>query len=208
MEKYRNKYRIKSNRLQNWDYGWSGHYFVTICTAKKSRYFGDIDGQKNIVVLSEIGEIAYKCWMEIPQRFPFVQLKEFVVMPNHVHGILVLSGNKNFDDQKNNVNDDTYVETRHALSLRTNPYPNPRLQSQSQTVGVKRFQNQGQNTLSSIIGSYKSAVTRYAHRSGFYFFWQSRFYDHVIRNDESLLSIQDYIKNNPLKWIYDKYYEE
>ena len=111
MEKYRKKYRIKSTRLQNWDYGWNAHYYVTVCTAKKIKYFGDIDvkdtDEINRTALSEIGEIAYKCWMEIPRHFPFVRLGEFVIMPNHIHGILILDGKKNVCvGGQNNMNPD------------------------------------------------------------------------------------------------------
>ena len=133
-EKFQNKYRISSARLQNWDYGSDAAYFVTICTQNREHYFGEIFN--GVMQLSEIGEMANKFWLEIPNHFPFVELDEFVVMPNHVHGIII-------------INKPVSVETRHALSLST--------QSPSQkheTIGQKRFQNQGKGTLSSIIGSY------------------------------------------------------
>ena len=85
------------------------------------------------------------------------------------------------------------VETRHALS------PPGRL-------GQNRFQNQGKNSISSIVSSYKSAVTKHAHRLGFNFKWQSRFYDHVIRNEASSLKIEQYILDNPMRWGDDRFY--
>ncbi len=88
MELYKNKYRIPSTRASWWDYGANGRYFVTICTQKRECFFGMVvDGKMK---LSDIGKIAHACWSEIPHHFPFVQLDAFVVMPNHVHGIVVI----------------------------------------------------------------------------------------------------------------------
>jgi putative transposase len=87
-QKFRNKYRIPSTRLQNWDYGWNASYFVTICTHKRKCYFGEVVNGN--MILSEIGKMAEKCWMEIPNHFPFVKLDAHVVMPNHVHGIIII----------------------------------------------------------------------------------------------------------------------
>ena len=178
--KFKNKYRIQSIRLQNWDYGWNGLYFVTICTKNRKCFFGDIvDGKMN---LSRIGIIADILWYEIKNHAQNIELDEFTVMPNHIHEILILNGN---------------VETRHALSLQS--------QSQSQnTIGQKRFQNQGKNTVSSIIGGYKSAVTKHAHRLGFEFAWQRNYWEHIIRNKTEYNRITQYIIDNPVIWKNDK----
>ncbi|MGZ2371543.1 transposase [Ancylomarina sp. YFZ004] len=185
-EKFQNQYRIKSARLENWDYGSNAAYFVTICTQDRAHYFGEItDG---IMQLSEIGFLAYKYWLEISEHFPFVELDEFVVMPNHVHGIII-------------INKPVSVETRHALSLSTQ-LP----QQKHETIGQKRFQNQGKETLSSIIGSYKSVLTKNARKIHADFAWQARFHDHIIRNDQSFYNISDYIKNNPSTWKDDKFH--
>ncbi len=174
--KFKNKYRIQSTRLQNWDYGWNGLYFVTICTKNRKCFFGDIvDGKMN---LSQIGIIADILWYEIKNHAQNIELDQFTVMPNHIHGILILNGN---------------VETRHALSL----------QSQN-TIGQKRFQNQGKNTVSSIIGGYKSAVTKHAHRLGFEFAWQRNYWEHIIRNKTEYNRIAQYIIDNPVRWKNDK----
>jgi len=183
-DKYQNKYRIPSARLQTWDYGWNAAYFVTICTHNRHCFFGEIVNTQFIA--SEIGNIAQKYWIEIPNHFPFVKLDAFVVMPNHIHGIIVID--KNDDDRDN-------VETRHCLvSTNTN------------TIGQKRYQNQGKHTLSSIIGSYKSVVTKNARIINPQFAWQSRFHDHIIRDQKSYQTISAYIINNPLKWNDDKFH--
>ena len=95
-EKFQNKYRIPSARLLNWDYGWNAAYYVTICTHNRECYFGEIVKPNNckssqIMQLSEIGNIAKKYWLEIPAHFPFVELDAFVIMPNHIHGIIIIN---------------------------------------------------------------------------------------------------------------------
>ena len=178
----RNKNR-KSPRLQNWDYGRDAAYFITICTKNREHYFGEIQNGKMIV--SPAGAIAHVLWYEIKNHAKNIELGEFVVMPNHVHGILILDGNDGA----------TAVGTTHALSLPSAPTP-----------GQQRFQNQGKNTVSSIIGSYKSAVTKFCNQLNLPSGWQIRFHDHIIRNDASFKRISEYIKNNPGNWKEDKFY--
>ena len=197
-EKYQNKYRISSARWQNWDYGSAGAYFVTICTKNRLHHFGKIVDHK--MYLSHTGLLADVFWHEIKNHAPGVTLDEFVVMPNHIHGIVILNGNENEnagDGEQPNV--PSNVETRHALSLQQPQYPQP-------TIGRQRFQNQGKNTLSSIIGSYKSVVTRHANRLHLPHDWQARFHDHVIRNEEEFQKITHYIQNNVSNWDKDKFY--
>ncbi len=89
MEKFKNKYRIESARLYGYDYGQNGAYFITICTKNRIHHFGEISNGK--MDLTEIGKCARECWSNIPQHFPFVELGEFIVMPNHVHGVIVIN---------------------------------------------------------------------------------------------------------------------
>lgn len=91
---YQKKYRISEARLKGFDYGSNAIYFITICTKNRENYFGDIIVEtRNCASLqmSEIGQIANNFWSEIPQHFPFVELDDFVIMPNHIHGILVFN---------------------------------------------------------------------------------------------------------------------
>lgn len=123
-EKYQNKYRIDSIRLQNWDYRWNAPYFITICTESKNHYFGEIINGK--MILSKQGILADVFWHEIKNHAQNVELDEFIVMPNHIYGILVLnnSGGDGDDNNNNNANGAT-VETTHALSLPPQPSPQP-----------------------------------------------------------------------------------
>jgi len=183
-EKYQNKYRIKSARLPHWDYGWNGYYFVTICTQGHTPWFGRVvDGE---MVLSDIGISAQRFWNEIPKHFPFVKLDAFVVMPNHVHGIVII-------DKENGGHDmGTWVETQDFASLQ-------------QTRN--KFGPQSKN-LASIIRGFKAAVTKRSRIIHPNFAWQPRFHDHIIRSEESYHHIAEYIKYNPAKWADDQFYVE
>jgi putative transposase len=189
--KFQNKYRIPTTRLQTWDYSNNGAYFITICTQNREHFFGNI--KNGIMQLSEIGKLAEQYWLEIPNHFPFVELGNFVVMPNHVHGILIINKIDN-----PTLSSTESVETRHCLVSKINL---------NTTIGSLRFQNQGKNTISSIVGSYKSIVTKTSRQTHSDFGWQSRFHDHIIRNSKSFDIIQNYIFENPLKWKNDKFYK-
>ena len=130
-EKYQNKYRIQSARLQNWDYGSNASYFITICTKNRDHFFGEI--RNNEMHLTNTGWLAETYWLKIPTHFPFIELGNFTVMPNHVHGILIMDKQEN-QTGNNNSND--------------------------KSPGQLRFQNQGNETISFIVGSYKSIVSK------------------------------------------------
>src|SRR3990172_4544079 len=88
-DKFKGKYRIPSARWAVWDYSSNAAYFITICVANRAHDFGEIvDGEMN---LSPLGQSAQDCWDEIPMHFPFVELGAFVVMPNHVHGVVIIN---------------------------------------------------------------------------------------------------------------------
>ena len=134
--------------LQNWDYRWAGAYFITICTQNRAPYFGNIENGK--MMLSAVGAIADALWYEIKNHNRDIQLGEFVVMPDHIHGILILNGTE-----------DDALSLRGA-DLREDERDDNR--DDQKTIGQNRFQNQGKKSVSSIIGGYKSAVTKQANR--------------------------------------------
>lgn len=202
MDKYKNKYRIPSARLSGWDYANNGAYFITICTQNGEHYFGEIiNGEMQ---LSNIGVLANVIWHQIKNRIKHVELGSFVVMPNHMHGILIL-------------NKTNHVETLHA----TSKPPTPKQHNETETLHAtslppparKTQKNEFMasispkpNSISTIIRSYKSEVSKHANRLGFKFQWQSRFHDHIIRNESSFQKISTYINNNPANWQQDKFY--
>lgn len=181
-DKFQNKYRIPSVRAAWWDYGNQGAYFITICTKNREYYFGEI--VENEMQLSEIGKVVEMEWLNTLSIRPDMNLEldEFVVMPNHFHAIIWIGENK-FN---------ATVETQCIASLPSN---------QSTTNG---FGPQSKN-LSSIVRGFKSSVTTYAKKNKIIFEWQSRFHDHIIRDEKSYQRIRNYIINNPGNWDTDKF---
>ena len=208
MDKYKNKYRIPSARLQSWDYGWNAAYFVTICTHNRKHFFGEIVETQNFaspsykMELSQIGVLAEKYWHEIPQHFPFVKLDEFIVMPNHIHGIIIIDKPNDGRDDGNGGN----VETP-KLGVSTDTTDTD-INSKSKTKIGGKNKKWKPNTLGSIINQYKRICTIHARKINPNWQWQSRFYDHIIRNDKSFNRIQNYIINNPINWGDDKFNKE
>jgi REP element-mobilizing transposase RayT len=186
MDKFNNQYRIPSTRLQDWNYGQNAAYFVTICTKKREPFFGKITDGK--MELSQIGKIAEKYWMEIPLHFLFVKVDLFVIMPNHMHGIIIMDkqdDNSSVETPKLVVSTDTSFSQKHVALKKWKP-------------GI----------LGVIMNQYKRICTINARKINPCFAWQSRFYDHIIRDEKKYQQIAEYISNNPLRWQDDKYYAE
>ncbi len=190
MDKFRNKYRIPSARLQHWDYGTNGAYFITICTKNREHYFGNIINDE--MQLNELGQLANQYWLEIPRHFPFVELGSFVIMPNHVHGILIIDKNANVP-----------VETRLIASLP----PQREMPSQKINGGFAGQKNpMFHENISRIIRWYKGRCSFEMRKIHTVFAWQSRFHDHIIRDAQSFENIQNYISNNPMNWKQDTFF--
>jgi putative transposase len=219
-DKFQNKYRISSARLKNWDYGSNAIYFVTICTQNREHYFGNIaDGKME---LSETGKIAQRFWVEIPIHFPFVKLGEFVVMPNHVHGIIIIDKPIKLDnddcivaigDSIGDVRCDAIVETPNlgvstTIPTATIPTTTIPMHTNETTKTAAASQKWKPKILGSIINQYKRICTINARKIDDGFAWQSRFYDHIIHNHESFRRISNYIINNPVNWQDDKFFNE
>jgi putative transposase len=186
--KFKKKYRITSSRLKDWDYTAVGWYYVTICTGARIPFFGEIE--EGDVRLSPLGKIALQCWLEIPSHFSQASVDVFVIMPNHVHGIIAIHSPE--------IRAGT-VETQHAASLRNEQDRTPQ-QTRQKPLPKPR-------SISTIVRSYKSAVTRWAGKNGYpEFRWQARFYDHIIFQDGELNNIEAYIIENPTKWAEDEYF--
>ena len=195
MTLYNKKYRIESARLKHWDYANTGMYFVTICTDDKIRNFGKIIDEN--VMLNKLGKFVKHCWEDIPTHFPFVELDEYIIMPNHIHGIIGIE--KPDDVMKNNNVETLFRKNRDFKHATSN------VETQNLASLPNKFGPQSKN-LSSIVRGFKIGVTKYANENDIPFKWQSRFYDRVIRDENELYNMQRYIIENPLKWKLDKYY--
>jgi putative transposase len=204
-DKFKNKYRIESARLKNWDYGWNASYFVTICTKNRTYFFGDVKNGE--MVLNDIGMITQNIWQKIPEYFPYARLDAYVVMPNHIHGILTIDkSDDGIADDRGNKSDDGIAETRLIASLHGKTGESGKSESTENTPpgGITGDKNPMINeNLSKIIRWYKGRTTYETRKIQADFAWQPRFYDIIIRNEESYFRISEYIKNNPSKWQKD-----
>jgi REP element-mobilizing transposase RayT len=176
IDKFKEKYRTETTRLKGWNYASGGYYFVTICEKNRSFVFGDICN--DTVSLTPLGRAAMSCWTAIPEHFPFVELDAFCIMPNYVHGIII-------------INSGVVVETQNLASLQGNETGN-------------KFGPQSRN-LASIVRGFKIGVTKYARANDIDFAWQPRYYDRIIRDEQELFAVRTYIRNNPVEWELDEY---
>ncbi|RDB02451.1 transposase [Runella aurantiaca] len=193
-------YRRQSFRLQGYDYRNEGMYFVTICTKDRLPYFGQIID--NQMVLSEIGQIVWDNWFKIPQFSPHIALDEFVVMPNHIHGILAIvqsvASLQCNDATRQPHNATTTIDTdKNQLMSAISP----------KSGSISRVLNSYKGACSKEIKKVASlqcndATRQYNDATGFD--WQSKFHDRIIRNEEELCRIQQYIIHNPNNWKDDE----
>jgi putative transposase len=157
----------KPNRMLNYDYSARGCYFVTICIKiKETNSFGKIADGK--IGFSLMGETANKCWLEIPKHFPHVRLDEFVIMPNHVHGIMVILPTAGNPDLPSRFSDRLPNRSKMELSKIIQAFKS------SVTRQINQYQ--------------KSE----------YFAWQKSFYDHIIHSQKELFQMRKYISENPI----------
>ena len=165
----------KPTRLREYDYSQSGWYFITVCIKNRMEWFGDVVNEK--MVLNAYGKIAREQWLWLARQYDYVKLDEFIIMPNHMHGIVVIEND---------------------VIRRDNPRVVP-------TVVPTNIHNRRYNLLSKSANAFKTTSSKLIHQNCLIeFIWQRSFYDHIIRDEESLGSIREYIINNPMKWDLDR----
>lgn len=180
MALFKNKYRIESARMLTWDYAGDGLYFITICTKNRELFFGECSNNK--MKLSTTGAIVQGFWYDIPNHFNNVSLGEFVVMPNHIHGVLS-------------------IQKPHVVA----ELPQNKLNPQNEffrSIAPKA------GSLPVVIGSFKSVCSKHIHKvfPNLNFEWQERYWDNIIRDAKAYNTISEYILNNPQNWNKDKFY--
>ena len=190
-----NQHHRRSIRLKGFDYTSPGGYFVTLVTKGRLCVFGEI--VKDEMKYSEKGQIAYECWRAILDHFPTVELGAFVIMPNHVHGIIILHEDAASAYENRSAISSPTVGAQHVAPLQDTPQPETPLRDTRLRVQP--------GSLGSIIRQYKSSVTRkiVQQYGGVPKIWQRNYYEHIIRNDEEHKRIHLYIESNPLHWISD-----
>ena len=202
------KRQRRSIRLPIYDYASPGAYFITVCVRKGACMLGEVvDGDMR---LNELGHLAHDFWMDVPARFPSVSLDAFTIMPNHLHAIIAIQTPSTVvgDARRGEVSSplpDTQDEEdarRRAEDARRGAVPAPI------EVPAPIAQSQIEKpTLGQIVGYYKYQTTKQINRlrdmPGVPF-WQRNYWEHVVRNEESLNRIREYIENNPARWSEDQ----
>lgn len=180
----------RSIRLKGYDYTQEGLYFITICCFENKHLFGKImDG---VMVLNEAGRVTERCWEEIPEHFEDVVLHAFVIMPNHVHGILEIEGVKKEMD-RNGAG--AFTGAKNFSPVQDNCIKNfsPHFKSLSRTIG-------------SVVRGFKIGVTKWMRQyTDVVNVWHRNYYDIIIRNEQSYDNISKYIVDNPINWRDDRF---
>ncbi len=178
------KYHRRSIRLKGYDYTQAGAYFVTICTQDHKCMFGEIlDGE---IHLDDVGQLIQSIWITLPERFPDVELDQYTIMPNHLHGIITLAGTGFTAHQ------DTY----------TSRVPD-RFEQQMYT----KSQSNLSPALGEIIRTFKAITAYRIHAAGATdFAWQRNYHEHIARKEGNLNGIRQYIIDNPIRWKEDEFY--
>jgi REP element-mobilizing transposase RayT len=184
---FKNKYRSDTSRLKGWDYSNPGRYFITICAYNKDHLFGEIKG--GIMELSNFGQIALQEWWKSFDMRTELFCDAFVIMPNHIHGIVRID-----------------KITGNPLPVGTHGRASQQ-QQQQQNHGVAY---RSPKSVSSFVAGFKSSATKKINECRQLPknpVWQSRFHDHIIRNEIEFHSIKNYIINNPRNWKEDCFFE-
>ncbi|MFH0776883.1 MAG: transposase [Patescibacteria group bacterium] len=182
--------RKSTLRLKDFDYSTDGAYFTTICTQNREKFFGKIENAK--MILNEYGKITEQCWHNLPNHYANCRLDEFVIMPNHVHGIIWID-NLFKPDLSKPVGTGLKPVPTSPEPILTPPEPAPTVHDLSEIVrGFKTFSSKEINV--AIIEKSAPLIFR----------WQRSFYDRIIRDEDELNKIRDYILLNPTNWMQDK----
>jgi putative transposase len=193
MNQYNPKFHHRrSIRLKGYDYAQAGLYFITICCQNRIHRFGHVEN--GVMVLNEFGTVAYNAWMKTPEIRPNMELGDFVVMPNHIHGIIRLVDGGELHSP-NNMPNNTPNETMGELhsSIVWGECNSP-LRGPSNNIGA-------------IVRGYKSTVTKQLNLLNVgCAIWQRNYHEHIIRDAQSYQRISEYIINNPAKWTADKFH--
>jgi REP-associated tyrosine transposase len=187
------RFHRRSIRLKGYDYAQAGAYFVTICTHERAHLFGQV--VEDMMMPNALGDIVQWCWHAIPEHMPHADIDEFVVMPNHVHGIVVI-GERAMDAGRPGAVVGG-VGARHDAPLRNAPPTDPR----TKPPGIPH------GALGQIVASFKTAVSRGAYGGGLLPrgtpIWQRNYYEHIIRDTADHDRIAQYIAENPANWGSD-----
>lgn len=198
-----NIHHRKSIRLKGYDYSQYGAYFITICTQDRACLFGNV--VNGGLVLNEMGQIAYNEWLKTSELRKNVELDVFVIMPNHIHGIIILDGTGECGrGELHSPNNDIAYNSGECGTVNNSGECN------SPNSGECNSPLRGpSNNIGAIVRGYKSSVTKQLNLLNIGCdVWQRNYWEHIIRDEQSYQRISDYIINNPAKWKDDKFFNQ
>ncbi|MBN2737359.1 MAG: hypothetical protein JXR70_10300 [Spirochaetales bacterium] len=200
MNKYQNKYRAQSHRMPHWDYSENGYYFITMVTQNRACNLGHIIDNK--MVLSDFGNIVKTQWVKSFEIRDELTPDTFIIMPNHIHAIVVLKKNNKIQNDPNET--DGVVET-HGRAFQRRAFQRPFIRKpRSISSFIAGFKSAVNSKIDDYIDEHKLDIPKYNRHNHFF---QPNYYDHVIRNDQEYKRVSEYIINNPKNWLKDKIYE-
>ena len=196
----------KTIRLPNYDYRQSGYYFITICAHNRVNLFGRIENDK--MVMNKIGKMVYRWWQKLPAKYRRVQLDKFIIMPNHIHGIIRIVGaipcNRPVDSVIPLMGENT-VSPNHPGENTVSPLQQVKRNIPNTYDGLGRYISWFKRMTTN---EYIRNVKQYNWPPFAGKIWQRNYYERIIRNQKSLENIRQYIINNPRNWVEDTYYKE
>ncbi len=201
----------KSPRMKGYDYRQSGAYFVTICTLNRAECFGEI--VNGTMHLSPLGRIAYEEMASIPRRWADVEIDAWIVMPNHVHAIVVNhSGSDTLGNDQTDGNNPVPTGSRVVGTPFLASATSEISSAVSEIPSIASATPKRPPTLGDVVGGYKAGVTRAARTTGVIedgiALWQPRYHDHVIRSEGELTRFREYVANNPAQWEADTFFPQ
>jgi REP element-mobilizing transposase RayT len=185
------RHHRRSIRLKGFDYSHPGYYFVTICTKDRECLLAEISDSK--IYLNEIGKMSDRIWHEIPEHFPNAAVDQFIVMPNHLHGIIqILEKNQNKDTAKERglMNQAPTLQRSSDCDFNSVQW----IMMKNQALGLGK-----------IIRFFKArSALEIRNKKSISFYWQRNYFEHIVRDKSELFRIRNYIRENPVNWSMDE----
>jgi len=207
-ENLQDRHHRRSIRMKGYDYSQPGAYFVTICTHGKQSLFGKIvDGEMK---LNDFGKVVEFTWNDLVNHVDGIELGPFVIMPNHIHGIIHIIARKSVGAGSNNgASVGAGSEPARTEPARTEPARTEPARTEPARTEPARTSARKQTPLSEIVRQLKTFSAKRINllrKSTGEPVWQRNYYEHIIRNNESYQKIGEYILTNPIQWENDRYY--
>jgi REP element-mobilizing transposase RayT len=200
MTKFQNKYRIESHRKPNWDYASDGYYFITICCQNQKHYLGKIENHN--MILSDYGKIVEEEWHKSFAMRTELFLDEFILMPNHLHAIIIIDTVQTHGSASQTDNERTHDRASQTDNEKTHGRAYLQFIRKPKSISsfIAGFKSATTNKIDDFIDQKELPIKKFNQNNKF---WQPNYHDHIIRDERAYINIKNYIINNPSKWDTD-----